>query len=133
MGWWTYTDPRAAKSGEPACPDGMSVIGVDIEVVYPTRQCEHGCVLAADSGPSDDDLVRWLYRNGLMAQSVERCKPLFPRWRRFLEENEVSSINPAGAHCSNLLNLLVRQAADVRIPAIEHNLRDLARIRPYKG
>ena len=76
-------------------------------------------------------------RSGLAPQSVEALRPEFPRWIRHLCRNGVVEIpdSPltADGHASNLLSLLIRQGSDIRDSAVEHNLRDMTRTRPYKG
>jgi len=69
---------------------------------------------------------------------VATLKRHFPRWRRYLDERGVTyipsplSTDPADALVTNLLSLQVRQASLVRNPEIEHNLRNLVGVRPYK-
>jgi hypothetical protein len=87
---------------------------------------------------SDDEIERWLYHSGLTAPSVEALRRHFPRWRRYLTERGVTEIpsplsaDPVDTDPSNVLCLLVRQASLVRDPAMEHNLRNLVGVRPYK-
>jgi hypothetical protein len=74
--------------------------------------------------------------SGLAAQSVEALRPKFPRWARYLRDHGVTRIPKwpltADAHACNLLNLLIRQGSKERNASIEHDLRNLTRIRPYK-
>lgn len=86
-----------------------------------------------------DEIVRYLWRNGWVPQSVERVLPNLPRWERLLRSLGVTEIPRRGQPWSagrswaeNHLNLLMRQASVERDPAIEHKLRNLTQIRPYK-
>ena len=89
---------------------------------------------------SENEIERWLFQSGLCVQSVEALRPALPRWRRQLLERGVLHIprtpwstDGCDTLASNMLSLLVRQAALERNAAIEHNLRDLVGVRPYKG
>jgi hypothetical protein len=87
-----------------------------------------------------EDIVWYLRRSGWVAQSVEGVLPDLPRWEKRLRSRGVTAIpllgsrswSPAEARAHNELNLLMRQAAKVRDPSMEHQLRNLTRIRPYK-
>jgi len=87
-----------------------------------------------------DDLVGYLWRCGLVAQSVQRLLPDLPRWERFLRGQGVAAIPPlpslswtareSKAH--NLLALLIDQSSLVPDAAKQHHLRNLTGVRPYK-
>jgi hypothetical protein len=75
-------------------------------------------------------------RSGLAPQSVEELRLKFPRMVRYMHEQGVTQIpvSPltADARASSLLSLIIRQASKERNASIEHDLRNLTRIRPYK-
>jgi hypothetical protein len=78
----------------------------------------------------------YVIRSGLAAQSVEVLRPEFPRWAEYLRAKGVDQI-PASpltedGFASSLLSLLIRQGSKERNASIEHELRNLTRIRPYK-
>jgi hypothetical protein len=86
-----------------------------------------------------DDIVAYVWRQGLVRQSVEHLLPEMPRWEQFLRGHGVTEIprrgrpwSPARSFAENLLNLLIRQSAIDRDPALEHQLRNLTGVRPYK-
>jgi len=86
---------------------------------------------------TDEDLEDFL-RPHLAAQSIEACRSAFPRWRHQLALEGIDhvpsplSTAPSDARAVNLLCLLVRQHSDHRDAAMEHNLRNVAGVRPYK-
>jgi hypothetical protein len=63
---------------------------------------------------------------------------MFPRWRRQLEAHgwteipELHTQVPGEFEVINFLTLLALQASTARVPATEHNLRNLTGVRPYK-
>ncbi len=88
----------------------------------------------------NDDIEHWLYCSGLITPSVDSLRSAFPRWRRQLLARDVARIpsSPWSADArdtlaNNMLSLFVRQASSERNAEIEHNLRDLVGVRPYKG
>jgi hypothetical protein len=88
-----------------------------------------------------DDIVRYLWRCGLVRQSVERLAPELPRWERFLRSQGVDAIPPLPSRsrsaresrAHNLLALLIDQSSLVPDGAKQHHLRNLTRVRPYKS
>jgi hypothetical protein len=78
----------------------------------------------------------YLVHSGLAPPSVDALRPEFPRWARHLRERGVTEIPDSpltvGAHASNLLSLLTRQGSKQRHSSIEHDLRNLTRMRPWK-
>jgi len=85
-----------------------------------------------------DEALEQFLRPFLAAQSIEACRSAFPRWRHQLALQGIDhvpsplSTAPSDARAVNLLCLLVRQHSDHRDPMVEHNLRNVAGIRPYK-
>lgn len=79
---------------------------------------------------TDDDILRFL-RRYLAAQSVETLRHSFGHWRTRLASFGVTDMEDPRA--SDFLSLFVLQAASIGNPRIEHNLRDILGIRPYKG
>ncbi len=87
-----------------------------------------------------DDIIDYLRRSGWVTQSVEAVLPEIPRWERHLRSRGVETIprlgarswSAAEARAHNELNLLMRQASRKRDSAVEHDLRNLTGIRPYK-
>jgi hypothetical protein len=88
---------------------------------------------------TDAELEEFLYRSGMAPQSVEAYRPKFPRWTRHLTAAGIDhvpsplSTSPADTMAVNELCLLARQGAKDRNASIEHNLRDVTGIRPFKG
>jgi hypothetical protein len=88
-----------------------------------------------------DEIEQYLWRSGLVRQSVDRLRPALPRWERLLRAEGVTSIprlpprsySQAESHAHNVLNLLIHQASLLRDKSGEHHLRNLTRIRPYKA
>ncbi len=87
-----------------------------------------------------EDIVAYVWRQGLVRQSVERMLPEIPRWEQFLRVHGVTEIprrghpwSPTRSRAENLLNLLIRQSAIERDSTLEHGLRNLTGVRPYKG
>jgi hypothetical protein len=78
----------------------------------------------------------WLLRSGWVAQSVDAVMEELPRWVQYLRSKGVTQIPDSpltgSAEANNWLSLLARQSSDVRDSAIEHELRNLTGIRPYK-
>lgn len=85
---------------------------------------------------SDEDLIGYLTRAGLVWTSIEELQPTFPRWRDFLSEKGVKSLNPRhsdnDAITNNLMSLLINQASSVSDSASKHHLRNMTGIRPWK-
>lgn len=87
-----------------------------------------------------DDIVRYLWRSGWVRQSVEAVLPEIPRWARRLQSRGVTAIprlgsrswSPTESRAHNELVLLMMQASRDRNASIEHQQRNLTRIRPYK-
>lgn len=89
-----------------------------------------------------DDLIHYLRMSGCVPASVERLRPDLSRWVARLRRRGVtyvpslthatgSAIDDVRAH--NEINLLVRQASLNRGDrSVEHALRNLSRVRPYK-
>jgi hypothetical protein len=81
-------------------------------------------------------IEQYLVRSGLSPQSVEALRPDFPRWIRRLRERGVdqvpSSPLTADGLASNELLLLIKQGSKDRDSNIEHELRNLTRVRRYK-
>jgi hypothetical protein len=85
-------------------------------------------------------IINYLRYSGLVPQSVDELLPELPRWERHLRRRGISSIpslpvrdySPTAAWACNELNLLIRQSARRRDSQVEHDLRNLTRIRPYK-
>ncbi len=83
-----------------------------------------------------DAIIEYMRRSGLVAQSVDAAMEQLPRWERHLRERgiEVAPRYPGQgpARAENELNLLIRQGSSARDQAIEHQLRNLTRVRPPK-
>jgi len=85
-------------------------------------------------------IERYLWRSGWVRQSVERVLRDLPRWERHLRSRGITEIphrgsrswSPTKSRADNELNLLMRQAARDRDASIEHQLRNLTRIRQPK-
>lgn len=87
----------------------------------------------------EGEIVDYLYRSGWVAQSVEAVLQDLPRWERRLRVRGVTRIPALGAStlladamAENELNLLMLQASRRRNTPVEHNLRNLTRIRRHK-
>lgn len=87
-------------------------------------------------GGMRDDIEAYMWRSGLVRQSVEAIRPLLPRAERWLRSLGVDAVprrpGQGPARAENLVNLFIRQAAKVRDPQVEHMLRNLTGIRPFK-
>ena len=87
-----------------------------------------------------EEIVRYLWRSGLVVQSVRALLPFLPRWERRLRSRGIAAIpslpsrtwSHQEARAHNELNLLIRQASIKRDKSIEHQLRNLTRTRRYK-
>ena len=83
-----------------------------------------------------DDIEAYMWRSGLVRQSVETIRPLLPRAERWLRSHGVGAVprrpGQGPARAENLLNLFIRQVAQVRDSQVEHALRNLTGIRPFK-
>jgi len=87
-----------------------------------------------------DDIIHYLYRSGWVRQSVDAVGDQLPRWERRLRSPGITAISrlpsrswsrkESRAH--NQLNLVMRQASRERDSALEHQLRILTAVRPYK-
>lgn len=94
-----------------------------------------------DNAPVVDEIVRYLWRCGLVRQSVERLVPALSRWEQFLRAQGVHAIprlpsrswSASESRAHNLLALLIHQSSQQRDSASEHQLRNLAGVRPYKA
>ena len=77
-----------------------------------------------------------MWRSGLVRQSIEAIRPLLPRGERWLQSLGIDAVprrpGQRPARAENLLNLFLRQAATVRDAEVEHGLRNLTGIRPFK-
>jgi hypothetical protein len=83
--------------------------------------------------PDPERIESWLLASGLTAPSLAELRPQYPRWIARLREWGVDPIPAALTDDgSNLLLLLVRQAMPERNPSLEHDLRNLTGVRPYK-
>jgi hypothetical protein len=77
-------------------------------------------------------------RPSLAEQSMVALRRHFPRWRRRLALQGIEAVpspmssDPDDAPAINTMTLLVRQASKERDAGIEHQLRNLTCIRPYK-
>jgi hypothetical protein len=87
----------------------------------------------------DEDFEHFARMSGCCIISVEAMRKNFPRWRLRLAEwgircvpRNIWSQDPTEAHAVNVMSLLIRQASGDRDPTIEHELRNLTSIRPYK-
>jgi hypothetical protein len=88
-----------------------------------------------------EELIEYLWRSGLVRQSVDRLLPDLGRWERLLREEGVKSVpklptrnwSHEESHAHNVLNLLIKQSSLGRDKSSEHRLRNLTRIRPYKS
>jgi hypothetical protein len=84
------------------------------------------------------EIDRYCRQSGLVAQSLDVVRPDFGRWVRELRRRGVTSIppvrskRPEDALASNILILLIKQSMHQRNAAVEHELRNLVRVRPYK-
>lgn len=78
----------------------------------------------------------FLLRSGWVAQSVDAVRPELPRWVLYLRKKGVTQVPNSPltgeAHATNLLTLLARQGSKERDSTIEHELRNLTGVRPYK-
>ncbi len=87
-----------------------------------------------------EQMISYMRFSGLAAQSVEALLPHLERWERRLRKLGFSSVPsrpwlPASfeeMQAGNHLALLIRQAASLRSSGIEHELRNLTGVRPYK-
>lgn len=85
-------------------------------------------------------IVRYLYRSGWVTQSVQRVLSQLPRWEQRLRSRGITRIpvlpsrswSWAESRAHNELNLLMRQASLVRDSSLEHQLRNLTAVRPFK-
>lgn len=74
----------------------------------------------------------------MAAQSVVSLRPRFPRWIRHLESQGITtwpdpySFRPYDSHAMNVIVQLIREGSAERDPAIEHNLRNMTGVRPWK-
>lgn len=67
---------------------------------------------------------------GITQPSIDRVRPKFPRWRRFLATKGVDSLNPLVPN--KFMNLLINQESLVPDSATEHRLRNESGVRPPK-
>jgi hypothetical protein len=85
---------------------------------------------------SDEDFVAYLVRLAIVWPSIEDLRPIFPRWRSFLAERSVVSLNPAqaknDARTNDLMRLLINQASSVSDSATKHRLRNTTGVRRSK-
>jgi hypothetical protein len=69
-------------------------------------------------------------------QSVDAALPKLDRWERRLRSLGVDTVpgrpGQGPARAENMLNLVIRQSARMRDSQIEHALRNLTLIRPFK-
>lgn len=79
---------------------------------------------------TDRDVVMFL-RQFLAAQSIDALRPQLQRWRKQLASRGIESLDALTV--SDWLSLFALQASPVGNTRIEHNLRDVLGIRPYKG
>ena len=79
---------------------------------------------------TDGDIIMFLQRF-LAAQSIDALCPRLQRWRSQLATRGITSVDDPRA--SDWLSLFVLQASPVGNPRVEHNLRDVLGVRPYKG
>ena len=81
-------------------------------------------------------IERYALLSGFTGPSLEEARPEFPRMASFMHKQGIQQIpdSPftADARVSSMLILLLRQASKVRDASIEHDLRNLTRIRPWK-
>lgn len=85
------------------------------------------------------DDIEQLLRYSLVPQSIDQLRPDFPRWCRRLEAEGVHTL-PAGPHLAgptdekgmNWLAQLVRQAAPEHDADVEHHLRNMTGVRPWR-
>lgn len=89
---------------------------------------------------TDEEFTHFLVTYcGMTEPSVIDYRVQFPRWRRRLTSLGIDRLppfpafSPSDVAATNHLLLLIKQGAMFRDPAGEHNLRDLTRVRPYKG
>jgi hypothetical protein len=86
-------------------------------------------------------IVQYLYRSGWVAQSVQAVLPELPRWERRQPSRGITRVptlpsrswSSTESHAHNELNLLMKQASVIRNPSLEHQLRNLTGVRPYKS
>jgi len=77
-------------------------------------------------------------RPSLAEQSMVELRKDFPRWRHRLALQGIDVVptpispDPGDARAINAMSLLVRQASRERDAGVEHNLRNLTRVRAYK-
>ena len=92
----------------------------------------------ASGAPVLDEIRRWLLRSGVAGISLAALESDLPRWPGYLRARGVTGIppfpstDPRDAHATNLLCLLLKQAKPERVAAEEHDLRNLAQVRPHK-
>lgn len=81
-------------------------------------------------------IERYALLSGFTAPSLDEARPEFPRMAAFMHKQGIRQIpdSPitADARASTMLILLLRQGSKVRDPSIEHDLRNLTGIRPWK-
>lgn len=84
-------------------------------------------------------LVNFLIFSGLVSQSVEKLRPVLPRWARRLRSLGFATVpdlryakwwSPMEVRAGNLINLWINQATGNQ--AMAHGLRNLTCTRPYK-
>jgi hypothetical protein len=86
-------------------------------------------------------IVHNLHRSGWVAQAVQAVLPELPRWERRLRDRGIMYVSHRFRHgpghglspkLFNELNLLMGQASTIRDPSLEHQLRNLTGVRPFK-
>ncbi len=77
--------------------------------------------------------------SGLTPQSIDRLRPVLPRWARHLQHAGFVAVpdlrygatwSADDIRTSNRINLQLSQAA--KNESVAHSLRNLTRVRPYK-
>ena len=79
---------------------------------------------------SDDEFVAYMLQRSITQPSIDRVRPKFSRWRRFLATKGVHSLDPLVPN--KLMNLLINQESPVSNSATKHRLRDESGVRPPK-
>jgi hypothetical protein len=81
-------------------------------------------------------IERYALLSGFTGPSLDEARREFPRMASFMHRQGIHQIpdSPftADARTSSMLILLLRQASKVRDASIEHDLRNLTGIRPWK-
>ena len=79
---------------------------------------------------SDQEFTTYLLRRGILQPSIDKVRFKFPRWRRFLAEMGVNSLDPLVS--DKKMDLIINQASPVSDSATIHRLHNESLVRPWK-